>query len=271
MTLCPMELAAVVFPYRDRPEIYAMLHCYFDDSGTHQQSRLAVWGGLAGATGHFLKLDQQWRALLAEPLPGKPPLEKFGLADCRWGEGSFRHYRPAERDRVRYLFRQAILDSGMHPFAFAVDVESWDKIVTGDMRDAYACGADGVAFSRCADLAIKLTKRMPDKSQMACVFDRGQRKPELLSLLDDAEQRAIEQQQSVTFTFAPVADVTGLQAADTIATEHYWYGLNVLDGKEEERSPHLMSLITRRKTRAYILQKPEILQLRRDYRAFKKA
>lgn len=247
-----------------------MLHCYFDDSGTHPQSRLAVWGGLAGATGHFLKLDRQWRNLLAEPLPGKAPLEKFGLADCRWGEGEFRHYKPAERDSVRYLFRQAILDSGMHPFSFAVDVCAWDKIVTGDMRDAYACGAGGMAFSGCTDLAIKLTREMPMKSQMACVFDQGQRKPELLSLLDAAELRVKDQGQSVTFTFAPVVDVTGLQAADTIATEHYWYGLNVLDGNEEERSPHLMSLITRIKTRAYILQKPQMLRLRRDYRALRK-
>lgn len=244
-----------------------MLHCYFDDSGTHADSRLAVWAGLAGATGHFFQLDQRWRELLAEPLPGKPRLEKFSLSDCRWGEGEFRHYKPAERDRVRYLFRQAILDSGMHPFSFAVDVAAWDKLVTGKMREAYACGADGVAFSGCADLAIKLTEKMPLKSQMACVFDKGQRKPELISLLDDAEQRAEAQDLSVTYTFARVVDVTGLQAADTIATEHYWHGLNVLDGKEDELSPHLTSLITRVKTRAYILERPQILRLRREFRA----
>lgn len=244
-----------------------MLHCYFDDSGTHDGSRLAVWGGLAGATGHFLELDAAWRRLLAEPLPGKAPLKKFALADCRAGEGEFANYKPAERDRIRYLFRQVILDSGMHPFSFAVDAKAWDDIVTGEMRDAYKCGASGVAFSGCADLAIKLTGKMPISSQMACVFDKGQRRPEMLDLLKDAETRAANASVSVTFTFAPVADVSGLQAADTIATEHYWYGLNVLAGKEEERSPHLMSLITRVKTRAYILQRPEILSLRREFRS----
>lgn len=246
-----------------------MLHCYFDDSGTHGGSRIAVWGGLVGASGHFFDLDRRWRELLAEPLPGKPRLAKFGLGDCRWGHGEFEGYKPAERDRVRYLFRQAILDSGMHPFSFAVDVGAWDAIVTGEMRSAYACGADGVAFSGCADLAIKLSGMMPEKSQMACVFDRGQRKSELLSLLNDAEQRAEIAGTSITYNFARVVDVTGLQAADTIATEHYWYGLNVLDGKEDERSPHLMSLITRVKTRAYILERPQIIKLRREFRALR--
>ena len=248
-----------------------MLHCYFDDSGTHAGSRLAVWGGLAGASGHFFELDAAWRKLLLNPLPGKPSIKKFSLYDCRWGEGEFAAYKPAERDRVRYLFRQAILDSGMHPFAFSVDVKAWDEIVTGDMRAAYACGAAGVAFSGCADIAIRLTAKMPTKSQMACVFDKGQRKPETLSLLEDAEQRAAAASVPITFTFAAVMDVTGLQAADTIATEHYWYGLNVLDGREQERSAHLMSLITRRRTRGYILQRPQILGLRREFRALQKA
>ncbi|GAC1403482.1 MAG: hypothetical protein NVSMB69_00060 [Novosphingobium sp.] len=251
--------------------MFVMLHCFFDDSGTHGGSRIAVWGGLVGVSGHFFELGRRWRELLAEPLPDKPRLSKFGLGDCRWGLGEFQSYKPAERDRVRYLFRQAILDSGMRPFSFAVDVQAWNKIVTGDMREAYACGADGVAFSGCTDLAITLSSMMPEKSQMACVFDKGQRKSELQSLLADAEGRAAMAGTPIVYTFAPVSEVTGLQAADTIATEHYWYGLNVLDGKDEERSLHLMSLISRVKTRAYILQRPQILSLRRSFRSSQKA
>ena len=112
---------------------------------------------------------------------------------------------------------------------------------------------------------------MPLNSQMACVFDKGQRCPENLGLLDDAEKRAEAEGIPVTYTFAKVEDVTGLQAADTIATEHYWYGLSVLDGDETAVSAHLMSLISRVKTRAYILQRPQILELRKEFRTLGKA
>ena len=267
--LSPRELAGVLFSNPDAPEPMTMLHCYFDDSGTHKSSRLAVWAGVTGASGHFMKLDKQWRELLAEPLPGKPALTKFGLADCRGGHGEFTGYSQGERDRVRYLFRQTIIQSGMYPFSFAVDRKAWDALVTGAMIKEYACGASGVAFSGCADVALLLAAKIP-QSRLACVFDKGQRNAETLSLIDDAESRAERQGVSITYAFAKVAEVTGLQAADMIATEHYWYGLECLDaasGQEPIFPPHLKNLVTNVKTRAFMLQRPEILKLRREFRA----
>ncbi len=246
-----------------------MLHCYFDDSGTHADSNLMVWGGLAGASGHFFKLDAAWRALLAEPLPGKPPISKFGVGDCRWAEGDFQYYTPPERDRVRNLFRNVILQSGMKPFSFAVDRDAWDQIVQGDMRDAYACGAGGVAFSGCADIALNIAAKSPG-SQMACVFDRGQNNLETQGLIADAEVRAERDCIPITFTFAAVKDVSGLQAADTIATEHYWYGMDLKKDPDAPLPPHLKHLVTKVKTRAFVLERPQILQLRKQFRAMKK-
>lgn len=269
MHLDPRELAGVLFSDPDAPELIAMLHCYFDDSGTHSSSRIAVWAGVAGASGHFFDLDKRWKALLAEPLPGKRALSKFGLADCRGAHGEFAGYSLGERDRVRYLFREAIIKSGMKPFSFAVDRKSWDSLVTGEMRKHYACGAAGVAFSGCADTALLIASKMP-QSRMACVFDNGQRNAETLSLIVDAERRAEQQAVSITYTFAKVAEVTGLQAADMIATEHYWYGIECLDasgGQEPVIPPHLKNLVTQVRTRAYMLQRPQILQLRREFRA----
>jgi hypothetical protein len=269
MALDPRDLAGVVFSNPNAPEQMLMLHCYFDDSGTHGASRLAVWAGVAGASGHFFDLDKRWKTLLAEPLPGKASISKFGLADCRGGHNEFFGYSQGERDRVRHLFRQAIIKSGMHPISFAVDKRAWSSLVTGEMLKSYACGAAGVAFSGCANFALQLASKMP-QSRMACVFDRGQRNSETLSLINDAEIRAEQQGVSVTYTFAKVGDVTGLQAADMVATEHYWYGLECLDaptGQEPIIPVHLKNLVTNVKTRAFMLQRPEILQLRREFRA----
>jgi hypothetical protein len=242
-----------------------MLHCFFDDSGTHAQSELAVWGGVVGATGHVAKLDAAWQSLLSEPLPGKAPIRKFGVGDCRWAEGDFQLYSPPERDWTRNRFRSTILDSGMKPFAFGVDRRAWDRIVTGDMREAYATGASGVAFSGCADIAVRLAAYMPG-SHMLCVFDQGQRSAENESLLVDASARAKAHGVGVTFTFAAVKDVVGLQAADTIATEHYWYGCDRQKDPEAPLPPHLRHLVTSVKTRAFFLDKPQIMKLRASYR-----
>ena len=244
-----------------------MLHCFFDDSGTHAQSDFAVWGGVVGATGHFLKLERAWRRLLAEPLPGKAPITNFGVGHCRWGEGDFARYSPAERDLVRNLFRSTILESGMAPVCFGVDRKAWDQIVTGKMRNEYATGASGVALSACADIAIRLASGMPE-SQMVCVFDQGQRNSEAESLLDDARQRVDAAGLRVQFTFAAVGDVVGLQAADTIATEHYWYGRELKTDPNAPLPPHLKHLVSTVKTRAYFLERPQILKLRKNYRSF---
>ncbi len=243
-----------------------MLHCYFDDSGTHGDAPVAVWGGIAGATGYFIKLDHAWRKLLAEPLPGKPPIKAFSLADCFWSVGEFQDYKPAERDAVRFLFRQAIIDSGMKPFCYGIDVKAWQSLAIGKINSDYDVSAAAMAFAGCAEAARKISVMMNKMSPMACVFDKGQRKPELDFLISKADEAAVLEGVSVTYTYAAVADVTGLQAADTIATEHYWYGKALLDGdgKKDQISPHLLSFVQKVKTRAYYLFRPQLVQMKRE-------
>src|SRR4051794_36222543 len=93
---------------------------YFDDSGTHGSSEVVVWGGLMGTESQWLKFELKWKAKLAEPLPGKPPLKRFHMAECDAGDGEFIGYNRGELDAVTHDFRQIILDAGVYGYAAGV-------------------------------------------------------------------------------------------------------------------------------------------------------
>ncbi len=144
-----------------------LLQCYFDDSGTHDASEFVVWGGVLGGVEQIVDLDAKWLRLLSEPLPGKPAIKNFHLSHCVMGLGdfeayNFEAYNHAERDRVRYLFREAILDSRLMPVAFGVDVLAWDKYIQGDLRDHLGDaerGAYGMCLKAACDIAVDHQKK----------------------------------------------------------------------------------------------------------------
>lgn len=78
-----------------------MLRAYFDDSGTHADSEVVAIGGLIGTVDQWNEFDRKWKALLAAPLPSKPPLRMFHLSHCNAANGEFRGYSDAECDAVR--------------------------------------------------------------------------------------------------------------------------------------------------------------------------
>jgi hypothetical protein len=56
-----------------QPEgLLLMLRAFFDDSGSHASSEIVTIGGLVGTPEQWTNFDKKWKALPAEPLPGKP-------------------------------------------------------------------------------------------------------------------------------------------------------------------------------------------------------
>jgi len=73
-----------------------MLQAYFDDSGTHATASVVVVGGLLGLRNDWIKLCDEWKAKLAAPLGGKPPLKAFHLSHCVGHYGEFYDYTSTE-------------------------------------------------------------------------------------------------------------------------------------------------------------------------------
>lgn len=239
-----------------------MLRACFDDSGTHADSRVVVWGGLIGNTEAFSVLEYLWEQFLREPAEGKAPITKFSARDCRRGRGEFDGWEEGARDRARKIARDIIVKSQLVPVCYAIPVDEFNRIIRGRVRRAFG-DANAISFAACADTALKLARKR--KEAMACVFDAGQQSKFLTELLDDNLKRAKEFGVPISHTFQAVVDSYGLQAADTIATEHYWYTLNSVQTGSDEPEPHMRALLRDTDPYGFVMVKEDMENLRERY------
>lgn len=255
------DLAPVVFP-SGQQGLLLMLRACFDDSGTHAASEVVVWGGVIGSVDQFSVLEYLWGHFLTEPADGKPPIKKFSASDCRSGRNEFEGWEQGARDLARRNARQIIAKAQVVPIAYAVPLKAFNKIIRGRVLRAYA-PANGMAFAACADIAFKLARKRNEA--VACVFDFGQSSPELDGLLADNLERAKKEGIPVSHTFQAVVDSYGLQAADTIATEHYWFSLQGLKGGDAKPDPHMAALVRETEPFSYLMHEDDMRGLRDRY------
>ena len=171
MLINPRELIGPLLWDQSRAVKIVMLAGFFDDSGTHTASQVAVWGGLFGPLDEFEKLDAAWRGLLSAPIDGKPPLSKFSLAECIAGEGEFSHYNKASRDHVRYRFRHLFDDLDVAPIACAVDAGAWNSLISAQTR-SFLGEPHLKAFDGCLETACGFAASMNE--HISLHFDAGQ-------------------------------------------------------------------------------------------------
>lgn len=242
-----------------------MLAAYFDDSGTHDDSSVVVWGGFLGTATQWSDFDEAWRAKLAAPLPGKSPLKKFSLADCNGRHGEFSGYSRAESDLVQNEFREIILQAGVVGLAYAIDRADWDKLVQGPARDLLGDAEVG-SFSGCFNGVIAEAERLfPDELMLSLHFDRGRKSPKLDAIIDKVTQNYHGAPALVNMSFNRVVDFTPLQAADILATENYWQATSIVAGDHVLR-PHFSHFLNRVKaTNGYLATENEIMDTLRRY------
>lgn len=219
--------------------MFAMLEFYFDDSGTHKGSRVAVWGGIVGYKKYLEELEAAWKAQLAHPCEGRPPVKAFHSSHLAASDGEFRGYSEAERDLSRYNFRKVIVDAGLTVLSFGVSVDDWDDIVTGPARLVLGSG-ERLIFGQAVLAGCAAAKA--EKQPLSFHFDRGRRRPELDSIIQPALEVAEMDGRFVSYGFSPVAENMGLQAADLVAHETYQFFTQYLDDKSVTTGPHLRRL-----------------------------
>ncbi|MDO9489305.1 MAG: hypothetical protein Q7J32_13105 [Sphingomonadaceae bacterium] len=243
----------------------AMLECYFDDSGTHGDSKIVTWGGLMGTSKQWDYLDKRWRKLLAEPLPGKPPLKQFHLSHCAALDGEFKDYKRGESDRLRYLFRQIIADAKLESYSFSVSTRDFDDLVRGRARD-YFGSPERLAITGCLGRSLIRANELGHEF-VSIILDQGRMSDEIRAYAKAVEDTYIGAAALVSIAAMKVGHWTPLQAADTVATEGYWSARTRLERGAPEYSPHLKSMLGKLEVmRGYIMERSHLEKLVRTYR-----
>lgn len=235
-----------------------MLAAYFDDAGTHRDSGAVVLAGVMATEAQWATFTARWQALLANPLPGKSPLEMFHLSNCRACVGEFRGYSRAESDAITRDFRQIMIESGLVSTASAVDRVAWDDLVTERVRDVLG-DALQAAFVNCMDRAFAFAANHPQTQTFSVHFDQGIRTPKLVSIAEHYTLHAGGKPWLRVVDFRSVGETPPLQAADMIATETYWHALDwIKDGANASARAHFQRWIERELGEGLIMDRAEI-------------
>jgi hypothetical protein len=176
--------------------VVLVLEGYFDDSGTHGDTRVVVWGGFLGTVDQWVDLDRRWREKLAKPLPNKARLKKFALADCRWAVEEFESYSYAERDLIQADFRQLIIDVGVIGMAYAVDRHAYTELMSQEAQNFFG-DPEMMCFGECFHGAIYTARtKFADHAEMALHFDQGRHSGKLAAIVDVVDRTIAESPKS---------------------------------------------------------------------------
>jgi len=243
-----------------------MLTAYFDDSGTHDEAEIMVMAGFIGTDEQWSAFDASWKAKLDAPLPDKPPLRRFRMADCEARSGEFSGYSKAEKDAVIHDFREIIIDNKLPGYVIAVERRAWDRLVVGPHAVLYG-DCEQHCVRRCVSFALDYVRKHESERLLTIV-------------IDDSTARRVARQQAVTDPFQEfyydhpdfpdypkIAAVSfssstltrPLQAADMLAWEDYQQGLAVFrSGSPAPPRPHLKAFADSGFVQAWLLDAPLI-------------
>lgn len=232
------DLARLAFPGRGGSGWFLMLEGRFDDGGTHDSSEVVVWGGVMGDTDWFASLEEPWKRLLDEPLPGKPPIKQFHHSHISNSWGEFSSYIPAERDMIIKVFRDEVISARLVPVSFSVVMADWEKLITGKYRQIWGT-AEQFAFMSCVTAAFRMARA--GGAPVAIEFDAERLQDSRDGII--AAVQGLYQDAVVNVGFSKCRDVYGLQAADLVAYETFLLSLKILREGTEDPRPHFRRLL----------------------------
>jgi hypothetical protein len=197
-----------------------MLIAYFDHTGTHESAPVVAVAGLIANSQNWYVFEEDWAAKLAEPIPGKPPLERFHMTDCMAGEGEFSTYSRAERDLVIHDFREIILRSNSHGYCSAVSVPAWQKHMSQHFPSTSIRGEHLFVVGHCIQAMLNLANITAFENVISLVVDRRDELNNTTELVFlEQSKQTVPNLTILGPSFMPSKEVMPLQAADLYAWE----------------------------------------------------
>jgi hypothetical protein len=220
----------------------AVLSCYYDDSGTHDDSDVVVWAGLFGNKYQWAALDDAWAEALKYTPTNCRPLTHFHMTRCDNGSGEFdgddkyERWPIPEREKLAKELRRIIDANMMSGFSIGVAKKAWDELVVGDRRRLLG-DAEGWAIRQSIKFGIKwaISRQCESDRDLAMFFDKrriGEVSAVHKAFSESRPLNLIQYHPDVLpVGFSAMSKTRPIQAADLFAWEYYQHCKDVfLDG-----------------------------------------
>jgi hypothetical protein len=202
-----------------------MFSFYCDDSGTHEQSPVAVAACLVSSANKWTQFQKAWCEANAS--------ENFGVFHMADFEGNYDRFATeewrdtAKKERTLNRLIGVIQDHVELGVATAVCKADYDKIVPQEIRERYSLGSNHYTFAvrTCIGHVHKWRKENGHTHPMTYVFDRMTKgKGEIIDIFDAALKGGGRELEDFgiykdCWSFADKAGIVQLQGADICAWE----------------------------------------------------
>ena len=220
---------------------------YFDDSGTHAQSSVAVAAGFISTVEKWKELEKLWNEANE-----RENFDIFHMADFVARTKQFKEWNDAKRDRViRELIE--IIKNNIYVSAMTAVVKAdYDAEVTGDARRYFGYTHFSFNVKSCLNFIRQWREKNHFTDPIHYVFAAGTKgNGEINSLFIDAVKQEVRADAYLKvgikkggWTFASKEDVLQLQASDILAWEtHKYMKDSVLNENKKEMRGSFRSIV----------------------------
>jgi hypothetical protein len=203
---------------------------YFDDSGTHPESDIAVAACLVGTCDQWERNEQEWRD--AERIFS---FEKFGLSDVLGGKDVYRNWPEHKRhELIRRMLGLTKLRA-RHGAVFAVIKRDYDEVMSERLKDKVGRFHYSFVVRACLQEIMHWRSDFNVLEPLQYVFDRmSQGKGEIDAILEelisDGDGDAFGLEKG-GWSFQNKDVIRPLRGADILATASYRHAVARITGK----------------------------------------
>ena len=211
----------------------AMYSLYFDDSGTHLKSSIAVAAAWVAPVTQWKKFSKEITAILEEE-----EFPFFHMAEFAGRHGHFKGWKDEKWYRVGNAIRDLIRKRAVKGFGVAVKKSDYDELVTGYLKTFTGEHHYTWAVANCFGLVEVWRKNEQIRDPITYFFDQmkqGTKEQEEINQLfakAGAGENAAKYGINSPHAFGDKKIVKPLQAADALAWSCLQAGLNAMRGNE---------------------------------------
>lgn len=252
------SIAASILP-RGEGSVVAFANVYFDESGTHANSRVMAMAGYWFEADQARKFAKEWSA----------ELKRFGISaahqtDCALGFGEYKGMSVARRVEIQKSLILHIKRRSRFSICLALGKDKYEEIFQGI---SWAPSAYSYLLMSCVSKIAEEIEFRKYKGKVAYFFEAGHAKANEANQYMNELARQAQLGQTI-FAYAGHAFVgkggaLPLQAADMLAWQNRHYLERMLDGIEEPRKDFVA--LTRKQDLIAIVEERHLLAMKQVY------